>query len=122
MAGVAWAQHRGISRVEVRVDGGGWQEATLAPAVSVDTWVQWSWRWPATAGEHTLQVRATDRDGETQTAAGRAGGPGRRHRLAQRHSHRPLSSHHPRSSIMIDMLITGNSPVVSRVEAVGALP
>ncbi|WP_432900585.1 molybdopterin-dependent oxidoreductase [Micromonospora matsumotoense] len=67
VAGVAWAQHRGISRVEVRVDGGGWQEATLAPAVSVDTWVQWSWRWPATAGEHTLQVRATDRDGETQT-------------------------------------------------------
>ncbi|MEU1604298.1 molybdopterin-dependent oxidoreductase [Micromonospora matsumotoense] len=67
VAGVAWAQHRGIARVEVRVDGGGWQEATLAPAVSVDTWVQWSWRWPATPGEHTLQVRATDRDGETQT-------------------------------------------------------
>ncbi|MFI9639568.1 molybdopterin-dependent oxidoreductase [Micromonospora sp. NPDC051925] len=67
VAGVAWAQHRGISRVEVRVDGGGWQEATLAPAVSVDTWVQWSWRWPATTGEHTLQVRATDRDGEPQT-------------------------------------------------------
>ncbi|QDY10590.1 molybdopterin-binding oxidoreductase [Micromonospora sp. HM134] len=67
VAGVAWAQHRGISRVEVRVDGGAWQEATLAPAVSVDTWVQWSWRWPATPGEHTLQVRATDRDGETQT-------------------------------------------------------
>ncbi|MEU7620624.1 sulfite oxidase [Micromonospora rifamycinica] len=68
VAGVAWAQHRGISRVEVRVDGGAWQQATLAPAVSVDTWVQWSWRWPATPGEHTLQVRATDRDGETQTA------------------------------------------------------
>ncbi|MFY1624982.1 molybdopterin-dependent oxidoreductase [Micromonospora sp. WMMD735] len=67
VAGVAWAQHRGISRVEVRVDGGAWQEATLAPTVSVDTWVQWSWRWPATAGEHTLQVRATDRDGGTQT-------------------------------------------------------
>ncbi|WP_431918567.1 molybdopterin-dependent oxidoreductase [Micromonospora wenchangensis] len=67
VAGVAWAQHRGIDRVEVRVDGGAWQEATLAPTVSVDTWVQWSWRWPATPGEHTLQVRATDRDGETQT-------------------------------------------------------
>ncbi|WP_435822394.1 molybdopterin-dependent oxidoreductase [Micromonospora humida] len=67
VAGVAWAQHRGISRVEVRVDGGTWQEATLAPTVSVDTWVQWSWRWAATPGEHTLQVRATDRDGETQT-------------------------------------------------------
>jgi DMSO/TMAO reductase YedYZ molybdopterin-dependent catalytic subunit len=68
VAGVAWAQHRGIRKVEVRVDEGPWQEATLAPAVSVDTWVQWSWRWPATPGEHTLQVRATDVDGETQTA------------------------------------------------------
>ncbi|MEO3773613.1 molybdopterin-dependent oxidoreductase [Micromonospora sp. B9E7] len=67
VAGVAWAQHRGIRRVEVRVDGGPWQEATLAPTVSVDTWVQWSWRWDATPGEHRLQVRATDATGETQT-------------------------------------------------------
>ncbi|MGC4803711.1 molybdopterin-dependent oxidoreductase [Micromonospora sp. DT233] len=67
VAGVAWAQQRGIARVEVRVDEGPWQEATLAPTASVDTWVQWSWRWPASAGEHTLQVRATDADGETQT-------------------------------------------------------
>lgn len=68
VAGVAWAQHRGIRRVEVRVDEGPWQEAELAAAVSVDTWVQWSWRWDATPGEHTLQVRATDATGETQTA------------------------------------------------------
>ncbi|MET8232677.1 molybdopterin-dependent oxidoreductase [Micromonospora sp. NPDC005298] len=67
VAGVAWAQQRGISRVEVRVDGGPWQEADLAPTVSVDTWVQWSWRWDATPGEHRLQVRATDATGETQT-------------------------------------------------------
>ncbi|MBQ1048895.1 molybdopterin-dependent oxidoreductase [Micromonospora sp. C51] len=68
VAGVAWAQHRGIDRVEVRVDEGPWQEAQLAPTISVDTWVQWSWQWPATPGEHTLQVRATDSTGETQTA------------------------------------------------------
>ncbi|MGI5523869.1 molybdopterin-dependent oxidoreductase [Micromonospora sp. CA-259024] len=67
VAGVAWAQHRGIRRVEVRVDGGEWQQAELAPTVSVDTWVQWSWRWDATPGEHRLQVRATDATGETQT-------------------------------------------------------
>ncbi|MFJ6165317.1 molybdopterin-dependent oxidoreductase [Micromonospora orduensis] len=67
VAGVAWAQHRGIRRVEVRVDGGPWQEAELAPTVSVDTWVQWSWRWDATPGEHRLQVRAADATGETQT-------------------------------------------------------
>ncbi|SBT47544.1 DMSO/TMAO reductase YedYZ, molybdopterin-dependent catalytic subunit [Micromonospora auratinigra] len=67
VAGVAWAQHRGIRKVEVRVDGGPWRAATLAPTVSVDTWVQWSWRWDATPGEHTLQVRATDADGVPQT-------------------------------------------------------
>ncbi|MEU4556326.1 molybdopterin-dependent oxidoreductase [Micromonospora violae] len=67
VAGVAWAQHRGISQVEVRVDDGQWQEAVLAPTVSVDTWVQWSWRWDATPGEHQLQVRATDATGATQT-------------------------------------------------------
>lgn len=66
VAGVAWAQRRGIERVQIRVDGGPWHDATLAATVSVDTWVQWSWRWPATPGEHTLQVRATDGTGDAQ--------------------------------------------------------
>jgi DMSO/TMAO reductase YedYZ molybdopterin-dependent catalytic subunit len=68
VAGVAWAQHRGISRVEVQVDGGAWATATLAGTVSADTWRQWWYRWPATPGEHTLRVRATDATGQTQTA------------------------------------------------------
>lgn len=67
VAGVAWAQHRGIRAVEIRVDGGPWRPAVLAPTVSVDTWGQWSWRWDATPGAHTLQVRATDADGVPQT-------------------------------------------------------
>ncbi|WP_232534011.1 molybdopterin-dependent oxidoreductase [Plantactinospora sp. KBS50] len=67
VAGVAWAQHRGIRAVEVRVDEGPWQPATLAPVPSADTWVQWVWQWPATPGEHTLQVRATDAAGVAQT-------------------------------------------------------
>ncbi|MET9481474.1 molybdopterin-dependent oxidoreductase [Streptomyces sp. NPDC006638] len=67
VAGVAWAQHRGIARVEVRVDGGPWQSARLAEESGRDTWRQWTWEWPATAGSHTLEVRATDRDGYTQT-------------------------------------------------------
>ncbi|MFF1416982.1 molybdopterin-dependent oxidoreductase [Streptomyces sp. NPDC058280] len=67
VAGVAWAQHRGIARVEVRVDGGAWQTARLAAEDTHDTWRQWMWEWPATSGSHTLEVRATDRDGYTQT-------------------------------------------------------
>lgn len=69
VAGVAWAQHRGIERVEVRVDGGEWNVATLATVPSVDTWRQWRWDWDATKagpGQHTLEVRATDRTGATQ--------------------------------------------------------
>lgn len=66
VAGVAWAQHRGIDRVEVRVDGGDWHEAELATVPSVDTWRQWRYRWSAGEGEHTLQVRAADGDGKPQ--------------------------------------------------------
>jgi DMSO/TMAO reductase YedYZ molybdopterin-dependent catalytic subunit len=66
VAGVAWAQHRGIDRVEVRVDDGAWSAAELAEVPNVDTWRQWVWRWDATPGSHTLQVRATDGDGVTQ--------------------------------------------------------
>jgi DMSO/TMAO reductase YedYZ molybdopterin-dependent catalytic subunit len=67
VAGVAWAQHRGIARVEVRVDGGPWENAALAAETSRDTWRQWSWPWQATPGNHSLEVRATDRAGDTQT-------------------------------------------------------
>ena len=66
VAGVAWAQGRGIRAVEVRVDDGGWQPATLLPVPSVDTWVQWRYDWPATPGSHSLSVRATDGTGAVQ--------------------------------------------------------
>jgi DMSO/TMAO reductase YedYZ molybdopterin-dependent catalytic subunit len=67
VAGVAWAQHRGIERVEVRVDDGEWMPADLAAQDTVDTWRQWVYRWPATRGRHSLSVRATDDTGATQT-------------------------------------------------------
>nr|WP_283989603.1 molybdopterin-dependent oxidoreductase [Streptomyces sp. 549] len=68
VAGVAWAQHRGVDRVEVRVDDGPWRAAELAAEHSADTWRQWVWDWPATSGRHRLEVRATDGKGRTQTA------------------------------------------------------
>ncbi|MGH3731373.1 MAG: molybdopterin-dependent oxidoreductase [Micromonosporaceae bacterium] len=66
VAGVAWAQHRGIERVEIQVDDGEWQTAELAEPSTIDTWRQWLYRWRAEPGEHTLRVRATDRDGNRQ--------------------------------------------------------
>lgn len=69
IAGVAWAPHRGISKVEVRVDDGNWQVATLAEVASVDTWRLWSLPWDARPGDHEIQVRATDNGGDTQTEA-----------------------------------------------------
>ncbi|MFI5935656.1 molybdopterin-dependent oxidoreductase [Actinoplanes sp. NPDC051494] len=68
VAGVAWAQHRGVTKVEVRIGDEPWAEARLAPAVSTDTWVQWSYPWAATKGDHRIQVRATDAQGQTQTS------------------------------------------------------
>lgn len=66
VAGVAWSQPVGISRVEVRVDDGPWERATLAAEVNGSTWRQWSFPWQASAGRHTLTVRATDNNGAIQ--------------------------------------------------------
>ncbi|MFJ9942808.1 sulfite oxidase [Streptomyces erythrochromogenes] len=67
VAGVAWAQGRGITRVEVRIDDGPWKDADLAVQAGVDTWRQWSYPWQATPGGHTITVRATDGTGQVQT-------------------------------------------------------
>ena len=68
VAGVAWAQHKGIDAVEVRVDNGPWQQARLAAVPSIDSWRQWAWDWQATSGQHVLEARATDKTGYTQTS------------------------------------------------------
>ena len=67
IAGVAWAPDRGISGVEVQVDEEGWRAAELATPISDATWVQFSARWDAAAGDHVIRVRAIDGDGEVQT-------------------------------------------------------
>jgi DMSO/TMAO reductase YedYZ molybdopterin-dependent catalytic subunit len=67
VAGVAWAQHKGVAAVEVRVDRGPWHQARLAAVPDIDTWRQWVWEWPATPGNHLLEARATDQTGYTQT-------------------------------------------------------
>ena len=69
VAGVAWAQHKGIEAVQVRVDQGPWNEARLAAVPGIDSWRQWVWEWDATPGQHVLEARATDKTGYTQTSA-----------------------------------------------------
>jgi DMSO/TMAO reductase YedYZ molybdopterin-dependent catalytic subunit len=68
VAGVAWSQHVGVSAVHVQIDDGPWQQADLADAISIDTWRQWKYAWPAEKGSHTIRVRATDARGKVQTS------------------------------------------------------
>jgi DMSO/TMAO reductase YedYZ molybdopterin-dependent catalytic subunit len=68
VAGVAWAQHRGISAVELRIDNGEWRECALSDVATGDTWRQWLLEWEAEPGDHTLTVRATDGEGIPQTS------------------------------------------------------
>ena len=67
IASVAWAPDRGVAKVEVRIDDGEWSLARLSAPISSATWVQWALAWPATPGRHSVEVRATDWTGETQT-------------------------------------------------------
>lgn len=68
IGGIAWAPHRGIERVEVSTDDGEtWNDASLAAQLDIDAWRQYVYDWEAQPGEHTLKVRATDGEGETQT-------------------------------------------------------
>ncbi len=65
VAGVAWAPDRGISKVEVGIDGE-WQDARVSSPISDATWVQWVYTWDAVPGDHRVSVRATDGAGALQ--------------------------------------------------------
>jgi DMSO/TMAO reductase YedYZ molybdopterin-dependent catalytic subunit len=67
VAGIALAPSIGVAAVEVQVDDGPWEPATLGDVASEHTWVQWRFTWDATPGEHTLRVRAIDANGLVQT-------------------------------------------------------
>ena len=57
VAGVAWAQHKGIEAVQVRVDSGPWNEARLAAVPGLDTWRQWVYEWDASPRASTCSRR-----------------------------------------------------------------
>ncbi|MCC6616958.1 MAG: molybdopterin-dependent oxidoreductase [Anaerolineae bacterium] len=66
IGGIAWAGDRGISRVEVRVDDGEWQEARLRTPISDRTWTIWRYDWPFAQGDHKFEVRCVETDGTPQ--------------------------------------------------------
>ena len=66
VGGIAFAGDRGISKVEVRVDGGPWEQAQLRAPLSETTWVIWRYDWPFQEGEHTFEVRCAEADGTPQ--------------------------------------------------------
>jgi sulfite oxidase len=68
VGGIAHAGVRGVSRVEISVDGGGWQAAQLRTPLSGQTWVIWRYDWPSQKGKHTFAVRCFDGLGEAQIA------------------------------------------------------
>ena len=76
VGGRAWHQHTGVGSVEISVDGGPWQRATLAAPIGTDAWRLWSWPWPATTGRHELRVRMHDLDGTAQDSTSRPVFPG----------------------------------------------
>jgi DMSO/TMAO reductase YedYZ molybdopterin-dependent catalytic subunit len=70
IAGEAWAQHKGIDAVEVRVGNGQWRQAQLAAVPDLDTWRQWVYWWDVdvSPGNYLIEARATDKTGYTQTS------------------------------------------------------
>ena len=75
VGGIAFAGARGISKVEVRVDGGPWQEAMLRTPLSETTWVIWRYDWPFQAGRHEFEVRCAELDGTPQIEEERGNRP-----------------------------------------------
>jgi DMSO/TMAO reductase YedYZ molybdopterin-dependent catalytic subunit len=75
IGGAAFAGARGIGSVEVRVDGGDWQQAQLRAPLSATTWVIWRYEWPFTEGDHLFEVRCTEADGTPQVEEAHAARP-----------------------------------------------
>ncbi len=66
VGGISHAGVRGISKVQVRVDGGDWMPAELRAPLSGQTWVLWRYDWPLHKGRHTFTVRCFEGDGTPQ--------------------------------------------------------
>jgi DMSO/TMAO reductase YedYZ molybdopterin-dependent catalytic subunit len=66
VGGFAWAPRSGVRTVQVRVDGGEWNDAKIGQHDTGDVWAEWSFDWIPTTGQHQLEVRCIDGDGVAQ--------------------------------------------------------
>lgn len=66
VGGIAYSGAKGISRVQVSVNDGEWQDAQLRDPLSDTTWVLWRFMWPFEAGQHRFQVRCYTAEGNLQ--------------------------------------------------------
>jgi len=71
ISGAAWADSAGVKSVEVKIDNGPWQPATISrDHDEPNTWRFWTFQWDhAKPGEHTLVSRAIDNRGRVQPAS-----------------------------------------------------
>ena len=75
VGGIAFAGAREISKVEVRINKGPWQEARLRKPLSGTTWVIWRYDWPFSPGDHVFEVRCAEGDGTPQIEKERGNRP-----------------------------------------------
>ncbi|RNI19504.1 molybdopterin-dependent oxidoreductase [Flexivirga caeni] len=69
IGGTAWAQRRGVVRVQVSVDNGPWEDASMGPDVNIDYWRQWYFVWAdAAAGQHSVRARVVYGHDQLQTS------------------------------------------------------
>ena len=75
VGGISYAGAKRISRVEVSVNDGDWQEAKLRQPLSELTWVLWRFDWRFQEGEYRFAVRTYDGDGNLQSLESRGTRP-----------------------------------------------
>ncbi len=75
VGGIAYAGAKMISRVEVSVNGGDWENARLRQPLSELTWVIWRYDWRFQEGEYKFEVRTYDGDGNLQSMDSRGTRP-----------------------------------------------
>ena len=75
VGGIAYAGAKRISKVEVSVNGGDWEEAQLRAPLSELTWVIWRYDWRFQEGEYRFEVRTYDAEGVMQSLDSRGTRP-----------------------------------------------